>query len=83
MIYVDFWIIITIIPNALSFNIIMTDKKFDIKMLEFLICPVSGGELTYDEKKQCLISKKASLVYPIRDGIPILLQDEARPLGKD
>ena len=54
----------------------MTD--FDKKMLEALICPRTGGKLTYDAKKQELVSKTAHLAFPIRDGIPIMLVSEAR-----
>lgn len=52
----------------------------DIKMLEFFICPVTLGPLEYDPKTKELISKKAMLAYPIKDGIPIMLHDQARPL---
>lgn len=53
-------------------------KGFDPKMLEALICPQTHGRLTYDAAKQELCSKAAHLAYPIRDGIPVLLIDEAR-----
>ena len=52
----------------------------DPKLLEILVCPVTKGTLEYDAAKQELISRKAKLAYPIRDGIPIMLADEARPL---
>jgi uncharacterized protein YbaR (Trm112 family) len=52
----------------------------DPKLLEILVCPVTKGPLIYDRARQELISKKAGLAYPIRDGIPVMLQDEARPL---
>ncbi len=55
-------------------------KPVDPKLLEILVCPVSKGPLTYDEEAQELISEKARLAYPIRDGIPIMLADEARQL---
>ncbi|MEM6306758.1 MAG: Trm112 family protein [Pseudomonadota bacterium] len=54
----------------------MTD--FDPKMLEVLICPQTGGPLTYDAQSQELVSKSAHLAYPIRDGIPVMLVGEAR-----
>jgi uncharacterized protein YbaR (Trm112 family) len=54
--------------------------KLDPKLLEILVCPVTKGPLEYDREKQELISRKAKLAYPIRDGIPIMLQDEARKL---
>ena len=52
----------------------------DPKLLEILVCPVTHARLRYDAEKQELISDAAGLAYPIRDGIPIMLQDEARPL---
>lgn len=53
---------------------------FDPRMLEALICPVSHQTLEYDAKAQELISKSANLAFPIRNGIPVMLQDEARAL---
>jgi len=50
------------------------------RMLEALVCPATGGRLTYDQERQELISKSANLAYPIRSGIPIMLIDEARSL---
>ena len=59
----------------------MTDQeKFDRKMLEALVCPITQSILEYNEEKQELISKSAGLAYPIRSGIPIMLADEARVL---
>jgi uncharacterized protein YbaR (Trm112 family) len=52
----------------------------DPKLLEILVCPVTKGRLEYDAEKQELISRTAKLAYPIRDGIPIMLPEEARPL---
>ena len=52
----------------------------DAKLLEILVCPVTKATLTYDREKQELISRAAGLAYPIRDGIPIMLADEARKL---
>lgn len=52
----------------------------DPKLLEILVCPVTRGELTYDREAGELISKAAGLAYPIRDGVPIMLPDEARKL---
>ena len=54
--------------------------KVDPKMLEILVCPVTKGPLEYDADAQELISRQAGLAYPIRDGIPLMLADEARPL---
>lgn len=55
-------------------------SKIDPKLLEVLICPVTRGPLTFDEAKGELISEKAQLAFPVRDGIPIMLVDEAREL---
>jgi uncharacterized protein YbaR (Trm112 family) len=52
----------------------------DPKLLEILVCPKTRGPLEYDPVRQELISRSAKLAYPIRDGIPIMLPDEARPL---
>ena len=52
----------------------------DPKLLEILVCPLTKGALDYDKKKSELISREAGLAYPIRDGIPIMLPDEARKL---
>ena len=52
----------------------------DPKLLEILVCPVTKGPLAYDRQKQELVSKSARLAYPIRDGIPVMLEDEARRL---
>ncbi|MDB2682796.1 Trm112 family protein [Alphaproteobacteria bacterium] len=53
----------------------------DPKLLEILVCPIHKTPLDYDAKKQELISRQAKLAYPIRDGIPIMLVDEARKLA--
>ena len=55
----------------------------DKRLLEILVCPVTKGPLIYDKKKQELISRSARLAYPIRDGIPVMLEDEARQLSSD
>ncbi len=52
----------------------------DAKLLELLVCPVTKGPLVYQRETQELISRSARLAYPIRDGIPIMLENEARPL---
>jgi uncharacterized protein YbaR (Trm112 family) len=54
--------------------------EIDPKLLELLVCPVTKQALTYDREKQELVSKAAGLAFPIRDGIPIMLVDEARKL---
>ena len=60
----------------------MSDEKtgIDPKLLEILVCPLTKGSLTYDRDAQELVSEKAQLAYPIRDGIPIMLVDEARQI---
>ena len=55
----------------------------DPKLLEILVCPLTKGPLRYDAENQELISEQAGLAYPIRDGIPIMLPDEARALGEE
>jgi uncharacterized protein YbaR (Trm112 family) len=55
-------------------------SEVDRKLLERLVCPLTKGPLIYDREKQELISKQAKLAYPIRDGIPIMLVDEARAI---
>jgi uncharacterized protein YbaR (Trm112 family) len=54
----------------------------DPKLLEILVCPLTKGPLIYDRERQELISKKAGLAYPIRDGIPVMLAEEARTLSE-
>jgi uncharacterized protein len=55
----------------------------DTKLLELLVCPVTKGRLSYDRERQELVSRGARLAYPVRDGIPILLESEARTLTDD
>lgn len=57
-----------------------TPQAFDRRMLEALVCPVTQGRLAYDADAQELVSKGAHLAFPIRDGIPVMLVDEARKL---
>jgi uncharacterized protein len=52
----------------------------DTKLFELLVCPVTKGHLEYDREKQELISRSARLAYPVRDGIPVMLENEARTL---
>ena len=52
----------------------------DTRLLELLVCPVSKGPLEYDKTRQELISKSARLAYPVRDGLPIMLENEARAI---
>jgi len=58
------------------------ENTVDPKLLEILVCPVTKGPLEYDAAKQELISRSAKLAYPIRDGIPIMLPEEARKLDE-
>ncbi len=58
-------------------------SQIDPKLLEILVCPLTKGPLTYDRERQELVSQKARLAFPIRDGIPIMLPDEARSLDGD
>ncbi len=55
-------------------------KYFDPKLLELLVCPVTRNKLEFDKKRQELVSRSIGLAFPIRNGIPILLTDEARRL---
>jgi len=60
---------------------VINQVKHDRRMLEALVCPLTKDVLEYNEEKQELISKSAGLAYPIRNGIPIMLADEARLLS--
>ena len=55
-------------------------RTMDTKLLELLVCPVTKGPLLYQRETQELISRSARLAYPVRDGIPVLLEHEARPI---
>jgi uncharacterized protein len=59
----------------------MDGRTTDPKLLELLVCPVTKMRLSYDAGKQELVSKAAGLAYPIRDGIPIMLPEEARDIS--
>lgn len=59
-----------------------TERRVDPKLLEILVCPLTKTSLDYDAKKQELISRAAGLAFPIRDGIPIMLPEEARKLDE-
>ena len=61
----------------------MTKQTVDPKLLEILVCPLTKGPLQYDRDANELVSVQASLAFPIRDGIPIMLVDEARTLDDD
>jgi uncharacterized protein len=57
--------------------------SLDPKLLELLVCPLTKSALRYDREREELVSEQAGLAYPIRDGIPIMLVDEARPLREE
>ena len=61
----------------------MSAQTFDKKLLDVLICPVTREQLIYDEKNNELIAKKARLAYPIRNGVPIMLENQGRKLTKN
>ena len=61
----------------------LTEVDVDPRLLEILVCPVTRGPLEFDRAKGELISRSAKLAYPIRDGVPIMLPEEARELGDD
>jgi uncharacterized protein YbaR (Trm112 family) len=61
----------------------MSHREPDPKLLEILVCPLTKMPLSYDREKQELVSRAARLAYPIRDGIPIMLPEEARALTDD
>ena len=56
------------------------DIPMDTKLLELLVCPVTKGPLEFDRAKQELVSRSARLAYPVRDGMPVMLENEARTL---
>tara|TARA_A100001011_G_scaffold246420_1_gene254658 strand:- start:1156 stop:1338 length:183 start_codon:yes stop_codon:yes gene_type:complete len=58
----------------------LSNTSVDPKLIEILVCPVTKGTLEYDKENNELISRQAKLAYPIRDGIPIMLADEARSI---
>ncbi len=55
----------------------------DMQLLDLLVCPVTKGPLKFDKDKQELVSTSSRLAYPIRDGIPVMLEDEAREISED
>jgi len=57
--------------------------SMDKRLLEILVCPVTKAPLVFDADKQELLCKASRLAYPVRDGIPVMLEDEARPLSDD
>ena len=61
----------------------LTERDMDKKLLDILVCPVTKAPLTYHKQRQELVCKASRLAYPIRDGIPVMLETEARRLGVD
>ncbi len=61
----------------------MAAPELDKRLLEILVCPQTRGPLVYDRERGELLSKKARLAYPVRDGVPIMLADEARSLSDE
>ena len=68
------------VPNTPETPQPVEATRIDPKLLELLVCPLTKETLEYDAARQELISRRARLAYPIRDGIPIMLPEEARPL---
>lgn len=64
-------------------NTVRTRGEIDPKLLEILVCPQTRGPLVYDRERGELLSKKARLAFPIREGVPIMLVDEARALDEE
>jgi len=61
----------------------LSSRPMDTKLLELLVCPVTKGPLEYDRQSQELLSRSARLAYPVRDGIPVLLEREARVMDDE
>ena len=71
-------------PNCVLERSMSNNKStVDPKLLEILVCPLTKSPLSYNHQTQELISEQAGLAYPIRDGIPIMLIDEARQIGNE
>ncbi len=58
-------------------------RDVDPRLLAILVCPLTKAPLSYDREKQELVSKAAGLAYPVRDGVPVMVIEEARELGED
>jgi hypothetical protein len=69
-------------PSASLPVVTESAAEVDPRLLEILVCPVTHGPLEYDRTKAELVSRSARLAYPIRDGVPIMLAEEARELGE-
>ncbi len=75
------WQYANVLINQQTIKNMPQNNEIDPKLLEFLVCPITKGPLIYDRESHELISKKAGLAYPIRGGIPIMLEDEARKIN--
>tara|TARA_A100001015_G_C14558849_1_gene544494 strand:- start:365 stop:577 length:213 start_codon:yes stop_codon:yes gene_type:complete len=60
-----------------------TEDCFNTNLTKILVCPISGGALYYDKNEKCLISRVAKIKFPVRDGVPILLASESKPIFND
>jgi uncharacterized protein YbaR (Trm112 family) len=69
-----------VLEISMSASVDRPENTVDPKLLEILVCPITKGPLEFDAAKQELISRSAKLAYPIRDGIPIMLPEEARKI---
>ena len=58
-------------------------NEFNAHLTRLLVCPISGGALNYDKNENCMISKVAKIKFPVRDGVPILLASESKPIFND
>ena len=58
-------------------------NEFNTYLTRLLVCPISGGALNYDKNENCIISKVAKIKFPVRDGVPILLASESKPIFND
>ena len=70
-------------PPRLPPTSCLQEYSLDANLLELLVCPVTKGPLRFDRERQELISHSARLAYPVRDGIPVLLENEARTLSDE
>ena len=59
------------------------ESDFNTNLTRLLVCPISGGALHYDQNEKCLVSKAAKIKFPVREGVPILLAAESKPIFSD
>ena len=70
----------------MTLKVDMSNKKkneFNTNLTRLLVCPISGGALYYDKNEKCLISRVAKIKFPVRNGVPILLASESKPISSD